>query len=161
MNSKNKNLQKQIRDNKRQSLAKILEGYELKIEENESLYQEELLRLFENNKLLSQQPNNQIENLRNCLNNYLQHRIDMDIRKIRYKETIFRRKLNHPRHRYSHQPPSSLITNKATNVYPEVIIEMSETDQQQQQQPFTEKELALLSSAGILLCLCLNIKLFF
>jgi hypothetical protein len=129
----------QIRDYKRQSLAKTLETYELNIEENECLYQEELLRLFDNE--LFKQQSDQIENFMNCLNNYLKHGTDTGIRKIRYKETVFRTKLNHPRHRYS-QPPSS-VADRAMNVYPEAIIEVKENHH-----PFTDKELALLSSAG-------------
>jgi hypothetical protein len=143
-----KKYQKQIRDSKRQSLAKTLEKYELEIEENEYLYQEELLRLLQNDELLRQH-SDQTKNFINCLNNYLQYRIDVGMRKIHYKETIFRIKLKHPRHRSLQQPSPSLITaaNRIMNVYPEVIIEISETDQQQQQQqqqPFTDKELALL-----------------
>ncbi len=54
----------------------------------------------------------------NYLNNYFKHRTDTSIRQIRYKETIFRAKLNHPLHRYS---PSS-VTHRTINVYPEAII---------------------------------------
>jgi hypothetical protein len=133
-----KKRQNQIRDSKRQSLAKTLETYELNIEENEYLYQEELLRLFEYE--LFQQQSHQIENFMNCLNNYLKHRTDKGIREIRYKETIFRTKLNHPRHRYS----SSVMVNRTVNVYPEAIIEVFGN----QHHPFINKELALLSSAG-------------
>jgi hypothetical protein len=133
--------QNQIRDSKRQSLAKTLETYELNIEENEYLYQEELLRLFEYDDELFEQQSDQIENFMNCLNNYLKHRTDKGIREIRYKETIFRRKLNHPRHRYS-----SSVTNRSVNVYPEVIIEV--LGNHHHHHPFTGKELALLSSAG-------------
>ncbi len=155
-NTTKKNVEQQIKDYKRQSLAKTLEEYELEIEENESLYQEELLRLFEKDELLRQQ-SDQTENFINCLNTYLKQRIDARIRRIRYKETIFRIKLSRPRHRYS-QPSTSLIAaNRTTNVYPEVIIEVSETDQQQQR-PFTDKELALLSSAGILILFYSNQK---
>ncbi len=46
-----------------------METYELNIEENEYLYQEELLRLFEYE--LFEQQSDQIENFMNCLNNYL------------------------------------------------------------------------------------------
>ena len=146
-NTTKKNVERQIRDYKRQSLAKTLEEYELQIEENESLYQEELLRLFKENDELSRQQSDQTENFINCLNTYLKQRVDARIRRIRYKETIFRIKLNRPRHRYS-QPLTSLTANRTTNVYPEAIIEVSKTDQQQS---FTDKELALLSSAGILI----------
>jgi len=130
--------QNQIRDSKRQSLAKTLETFELDIERNEYLYQEELLRLFEY-ELFEQQQSDQIENFMNCLNNYLKHRTDKGIREIRYKETIFRRKLNHSRHRRS---PS--VTNRTVNVYPEVIIEVLGNHHPS----FTDTELALLSSAG-------------
>jgi hypothetical protein len=130
--------QNQIRDSKRQSLAKILETYELNIEENEYLYQEELLRLFEY-ELFSQQ-SDQIENFMNCLNNYLKHRTDKGIREIRYKETIFRRKLNHSRHRRR----SPIVINKTVNIYPEVITEVLGNHHQ----AFTDKEFALPSSAG-------------
>jgi hypothetical protein len=75
----------------------------------------------------------------NCLNNYLKHRTDKGIREIRYKETIFRTKLNHSRRRYS-----SSVTNRTVNVYPEAIIEVLGNHH-----PFTDKELVLLSSAGI------------
>ena len=162
-NKINKNVERQIRDYKRQSLANILEVYELKIEENEVLYQKEFLRLFENDELLrQQQQSDQTQNFMNCLNTYLQQRVDVRLRKIRYKETIIRMELNHTRHRYSKPSASSLMTSRATNVYPEAIIEISETDQQQQQQPFTDKELALLSSAGIhILLYILNLTDFF
>jgi hypothetical protein len=76
----------------------------------------------------------------NCLNNYLAHRTDRSIRKIRHKETIFRARLKHPRHRY---PPPSSMMNKMMNIYPNVIIEVPENHH-----PFTDKELAFLSSAG-------------
>jgi hypothetical protein len=129
--------QNEIRDYKRQSLAKTLETYELNIEKNEYIYQEELLRLFEYE--LSKQQSDHIENFMNCLNNYLKHRTDRGIREIRYKETIFLTKLNHPPHHYS-----SSVTNRTMNVYPEAIIEVLE----KHDHPFTDKELALLSSAG-------------
>ncbi len=71
------------------------------MEENESLYQEELLRLFENNELLRQHNIDQTENFINCLNTHLKQRMDARIRKIPYKETIFRIKLNNLHHRHS------------------------------------------------------------
>ena len=158
-----KNDEQQIRDFDRQCLAKRLQTYELQIEENEKSYHNEWHRLFENDELLRPEENvRRIENFTNCLNNYLQHRMDTGLRRIRYKETIFRMKLNHPRRRgYSwQQQRSSLLseTNRTMNVYPEVIIEIPATDQKHLHR-FTDKERALLSSAGmspiwIVLCEC-------
>ncbi len=100
-------------------------------------YQEELLRLFKYE--LFKQQSDQIENFMNGHNNYLKHRTDRVIREIRYKETIFRIKLNHPRHHYS-----SSVTNRTMNIYLEAIIEILKNHYH----AFTDKELALLSSAG-------------
>ena len=147
-----KNVEQQMRVLDRQCLAQTLQAYELQIEENEKLFQKEWLRLFDNDELLRQEENvHRIENFTICLNNYLQHRMDTGLRRIRYKETIFRMKLNHPRRRgSSSQQRSSPLseTNRTMNVYPEVIIEISATDHKHLQR-FTDKELALLSSAGI------------
>ena len=142
-----KNVERQIRDYKRQCLAKTLEKYELQIEENECLFQEELLRLVQSDELLRQQQHHHNENFINCLNNYLKHYIDAGLRKIRYNETVFRMKLNHPRHRYVQSTSVALPAMiRVINVYPEAIIEIPETDNHHL---FTDKELALLSSAGI------------
>ena len=129
----NKKHQKNIRDYKRQTLAKTFEEYETIIEENEYLYQEELLKF----EYESSTHTNQMNNLMTCMNNYLNHRTNKIIREIRYKEAIFRVKLNHPRHRTK----SSSTINKNINVYPEAIDETFEN-------LFTDKELAFLSSIG-------------
>ena len=56
-------------------------------------------------------------------------------------------KLNHPRHRYVQSTSVALPAMiRVINVYPEAIIEIPETDNHHL---FTDKELALLSSAGI------------
>ena len=61
--------QRIVRDYKRQILAKRLEEYESTIEQNEFIYQKELLN-FESS--LGNEENNQInEHLMNCLYNYL------------------------------------------------------------------------------------------
>ena len=119
-----------------------------KSKENECLFQEELLRLVQNDELLRQQQHHHhTENFINCLSNYLKHLIAAGVRKIRYKETIFRMKLNHPRHRYAQSTSVALPAMvRVINVYPEAIIEIPETDNHHL---FTDKELALLSSAGI------------
>ena len=112
----NRKHQKKIRGYKRQMLAKTLEEYETSIEENEYLYQEELLKF----EYESSTPTNQMKDLMICLTNYLNHRTNKIIREIRYKESLFHVKLNHPRHRTL----SSI--NKYISVYPEAIVETSE-----------------------------------
>ena len=151
------NVEQEKRHHDRQCLAKTLEMYELQIEENEKFFQKEWLRLFESDDILNHEESvHQLENFKNCLSSYLEHRIDTGLRKIRYKETIFRRKLNHPRRRHSSQvSPSSLSRNTAMNVYPEAIVEISPSNDDYHR--FTDKELALLSSPGmlsILIVLC-------
>lgn len=128
----NKKHRKKIRDYKRQLLAKTLEEYESNIEQNEYLYQEELLT-FEYE--LSQQTD-QVKKLMQCLNSYLDCRTNKIIRKIRFKEAMFRMKLLHPRHH-----PSTTSANKTISIYPEAIVETLEN-------PFTDAELTFLSSAG-------------
>ena len=83
-----KNYRRQIRDNKREMLLETLANYETVIEENEYLYQEELLRFeYELSKHTYT-----INHLMTCINHYLNHRTDRIIREIRYKEAIFRMK---------------------------------------------------------------------
>ena len=155
-----KNVEQQIREYERRCLANILEAYEFQIDENENFYQKEWLRLCESAELFRRQEESdyQMENFMNCLTNYLQHRVETGLRRIRYKETIFRMKLNHPRRRgaYSSQPLLLSSTNRAMNVYPEVIAEISAMDRNHLHR-FTNKELDLLLSAGmspILIVLC-------
>ncbi|CAF4412539.1 unnamed protein product, partial [Rotaria magnacalcarata] len=91
---------KKIREYKRQVLMKNFEDYETIIEGNEYLYQEELLK-FEYELSKDIEP---VNSLMNSLYYYLNHRTDRLIREIRYKEVIFRIKLNHP---HSHGSSSS------------------------------------------------------
>ncbi|CAF2139141.1 unnamed protein product, partial [Rotaria magnacalcarata] len=79
---------------------KNFEDYETIIEGNEYLYQEELLK-FEYELSKDIEP---VNSLMNSLYYYLNHRTDRLIREIRYKEVIFRIKLNHP---HSHGSSSS------------------------------------------------------
>ena len=73
---------------------------------------------------------------------YLDIQTRNKIRSIRYNETIFRRRLLHPRHRQS----SVRNNHKTISIYPEAIIEIVET-------VFTKKEFDLLSSLGIVILL--------
>ena len=94
-----KKRQKSIQDCKRQMLAKNLEEYETAIEQNECLYQEEL---FNFESALSTEEHDQTKNnLMTYLRSYLDTQTRNKIRSIRYNETIFRRRLLHPRHRQS------------------------------------------------------------
>lgn len=124
---------KQIRDEKRQRLHQSLEHYETIIEENEFLYQAELLH-FEYDLCKDMDETN---NLMSCLNNYLNHHTDKMIREVYFKEATFRMKLIHPRH----QRKSSSYANKHISVYPEAIVETSEN-------LFTDQEFTLLSCTG-------------
>lgn len=127
--------QKWIRDYKRRILANYFEEHESVIEQNEFLYQEELLN-FEF-QLSSSQNRENNNDLMNCLYNYLNCQTMNKIHEIRFNETIFRYKLLHPCHRRS-----LLTTNNNTiSIYPEAIIEIFE-------KVFTKKELDLLSSLG-------------
>lgn len=131
---------KSIRDCKRQMLAKNLEEYETAIEQNECLYQEEL---FNFESTLSTEEHDQTKNnLMIYLRSYLDTQTRNKIRSIRYNETIFRRRLLHPRHRQS----SVRNNNNTISIYPEAIIEIVE-------KVFTKKELDLLSSLGMVILL--------
>ncbi|CAM4942309.1 unnamed protein product [Rotaria socialis] len=126
---------KKIREYKRQVLMKNFEDYETSIEENEYLYQEELLKFeYELSKDIES-----VNNLMNSLYYYLNHRTDRLIRDIRYKEALFRIKLTHPHSHGSSSSSSSKIDS--VSVYPEAIIETSET-------LFTDEEIKFLSYAG-------------
>ncbi|CAF1097900.1 unnamed protein product [Rotaria magnacalcarata] len=129
---------KNIREYKRQVLMKNFEDYETSIEGNEYLYQEELLK-FEYELSKDIEP---VNNLMNCLHYYLNHRTDRLIREIRYKEAIFRIKLNHPHYHSSSSSSSSSSPLKidSVSVYPEAIIETSEN-------LFTDEEIKFLSCA--------------
>lgn len=123
---------KQIRDLKRNLLHDKLSEYESVIEEHEISYQRELIEFpYE----LSQQ-NSQNVSLMAHLENYLDHHTNRIMRDILYKETLFRMKLKHPRHR-----PKSTAKRNTVSVYPEAIIETTNN-------LFTDNELALLSSSG-------------
>ncbi|CAF4750370.1 unnamed protein product [Rotaria socialis] len=125
---------KKIREYKRQVLMKNFEDYETSIEENEYLYQEELLKFeYELSKDIES-----VNNLMNSLYYYLNHRTDRLIRDIRYKEALFRIKLTHPHSHGSSSSSSSKIDS--VSVYPEAIIETSET-------LFTDEEIKFLSYA--------------
>lgn len=127
--------QKRIREYKRQILDKNFEDYESAIEQNEFLYQEELLN-FEFQ--LSSSQNRQTDtNLMNCLYNYLNCQTMNKIHEIRFNETISRYKLLHPCHRRS----SLTTNNNSISIYPEAIVEIFEN-------VFTQQELDLLSSLG-------------
>jgi len=127
--------QKLIRNYKRQMLAKNLEEYESNIEQNEFLYQEEL---FNFGSQFSEIQKDQINNLMNCLYEYLHCQTMSKIRKIRFNETIFRYKLLHPCHCRSSLANNN---NNTISIYPEAIIKIFE-------KLFTTKELNLLSSLG-------------
>jgi hypothetical protein len=126
--------QKSVRDYKRQMLARNLEEYESAIEQNEFLYQEELLEL--ESQLLNELKDETKDNLMNYVYNYLHCQKINKIREIRFNESIFRYKLLHPRHRQS-----SFKNHNTISIYPEAIIEIFE-------KVFTKKELDLLSSLG-------------
>ncbi|CAF2149041.1 unnamed protein product [Rotaria magnacalcarata] len=128
---------KKIREYKRQVLMKNFEDYETSIEENEYLYQEELLKFeYELSKDIES-----VNNLMNSLYYYLNHRTDRLIRDIRYKEALFRIKLTHPHSHGSSSSSSSSSKIDSVSVYPEAIIETSET-------LFTDEEIKFLSYAG-------------
>jgi hypothetical protein len=129
---------KKIRDYKRQILANYLEDYELNIEENEYLYQQELA-IFECE--ISKQ-NDQVDQIINYLRAYLNHQTNKTIRAIRYKSSLFRVKLLHPRHHRRRSTTTTTSTKKTISIYPEAIIEISSD------KLFTDNELALLSSIG-------------
>ena len=123
---------KQIRHEKRQVLLTQLETFESIIEEMEYVYQETLLTL----KLGLSSQTDRVEACMQCINSYLNHRTERIMRAIRYKETVLRMKLKHPRHRSS---TSSM--NTAMSVYPEAIVETSSS-------VFSNQELDFLSSTG-------------
>ena len=127
---------KEIRQFKRDVLSDILTKYENMIAEDEHLYQKELYR-FEYE--LSDQADD-LHNLLSCLNEYLKHYTNQAIRRILYQETIFRMKLNHPKHR---RKSTSASLKSRISVFPEIILEIPDDNL------FTDKELALLSSAGL------------
>ncbi|CAF0911704.1 unnamed protein product [Rotaria sordida] len=129
-----KKYRKEIQNLKRSILHETLKKYENMIEEDEHLYQKELF-LFEHQ--LSQHTND-VNNLIICLNTYLNHYTNKMIQQIRYRETIFRMKLYHPRH---HRKSASTSSNQNISVHPEIILDIPENI-------FTDEELTLLSSAG-------------
>jgi hypothetical protein len=98
-----------------------LQQYEMKIQEYEHVYQQELTTFeVEHFKTKSSDLNDQMGNISiNLLKTYLNQQTNRLIRQIRYKESFFHTKLL--RHRHSH---SSKI-KKTINVYSQVIVDVS------------------------------------
>ena len=127
---------KEVQHLKRDVLCDTLIKYENTIEEDEHLYQKELYRFeFE----LSGHAQD-LQSLMTCLNEYLNHYRNKMLRRILYQETIFRMKLSH---RHHHRKSTSASSKSRMNVFPEIILEIPEDNL------FTDKELTLLSSAGL------------
>jgi len=122
--SKNKR-NKMIQEFKRQMLNVKIEQYEIKIQDYEHLYQQELsafeLQLLQ--RECSRRQNNEMNMIINCIKAYLNHQTNKSIRRIRYQESCFRIKLlRDHRYRGQHYP---LSEQESVHVYPQIIIDGS------------------------------------
>lgn len=139
-----------IQDLKRQMLNTKLQRYEMKIQEYEHMYQQELTTFeLQHSKIESSCLKDQMEDmLINLLTTYLNQQTNRFIRQIRYKESCFHTKLLH--HHHSHSPT---IKKTTTNVYPQVIVDVSKIS-------LNYNQLDYLSRNGKLAVMFLIIKIF-
>jgi hypothetical protein len=111
---------KMIQDLKRQMLNTELEKYELKIQDYEHLYEQQL-DIFQSEVYKTESPDqvNHLNEIMYSVKTYVYHHTQLLLREIRYKESRFHVKLlRHCRHDQS-QSPSDII-----DVYPQIIVDV-------------------------------------
>lgn len=119
----------EVHQQNRMSLIRRLTHFENDIEDIEFQYQSELFQFEHELCRASLESTHMIE----TLSIYLDCRIRMMIREIRYKAAIFLQKLKHPRHRSSNQ--------RSIGIYSRLIVEQSNID-------LNKNELDFLTSKG-------------
>jgi hypothetical protein len=112
---------KMIQDLKRQMLNTELEKYELKIQDYEHLYEQQL-DIFQSEVYKTGWSSDQVNHLNEILysvKTYVYHHTQLLLREIRYKESCFHVKLLRHRRRDQSRSPSDII-----DVYPQIIVDV-------------------------------------
>jgi hypothetical protein len=116
-----------IQDLKRRMLNAELEQYEIKIQNYEYQYEQELITFnSEISKTNSSYQMCQLNVLTHLVKNYVYHHTKILMRKIRFKESCLHVKLVHRRRRPPPVPPhQSSPTKKIIDVYPQIIVDVA------------------------------------
>jgi hypothetical protein len=109
-----------IQDLKRQMLNTELEKYELKIQDYEHLYEQQL-DIFQSEvyKIGSSDQVNHLNEIMYSVKTYVYRHTQLLLREIRYKESRFHVKLLRHRRRDQSRSPSDII-----DVYPQIIVDV-------------------------------------